>query len=393
LWARSGVAPRAPAVMARWADRLEAMLQRRARLAARSASAAELGRRVEEAEVALRQWFEALGLAAPTGFEIALREARDEVAARQRAWDGARKAADARASAARAVAEAEAGVAQRERELADGLAGWPHAMRGLRLAEAATPPEAEAALAAWAGVPLPRQTVTRETRSIEGIERDLSDFARAVGEIVTAVAPELTDLPAEAALNRLIAGLGKQRSAAARKAQLEGFAEKRQARRRREEAQRHALAPALAAAATISASRARRSWRSRSNAARPDEPARPSAQKPGASSPIPAMASTKRNCAPSRRARSGRARRRDPARPRAPDRAGRGDVGRRPRGPRRRVRLRGAGAWPRRGERGARAHGARGDLLDIAERWRSGRARRSSPNALSSATAPPRRTR
>ena len=247
LWARAGLAPRPPAAMARWADRLEALLQRRTKLAARSAQAAELGRRVEEAEAALRQWFEALGVVAPTGFEIALSEARDEVAARQRAWDGARKAADARAAAARAVAEAEAGVTRRERELADILAGWPQAMRGLRLAESATPAEAEAALAAWAGVPLPRQTVTRETRSIEGIERDLSDFARAVGEIVAAVAPDLADLPPEAALGRLVTALDGQRRAAARKAQLEKSAETRQARRRREEAQRHALAPSLAA--------------------------------------------------------------------------------------------------------------------------------------------------
>ena len=68
---------------------------------------------------------------APPGFELAYREAREELAARQTAWDAARKAADARANAARAALEAEAEAARRERELAELAAAWPAAMRGL----------------------------------------------------------------------------------------------------------------------------------------------------------------------------------------------------------------------------------------------------------------------
>jgi uncharacterized protein YhaN len=248
LWARSDVQPGSPATMARWADRIEALLKRRDELFARRADAAALETGIGAAEASLRAWYEGLGLTPPPGFEFAYREARAVLAARQSAFEAARKAAEARVHAARAAKDAEADAARRESELAEIGAGWPQAMRGLRLAAEASPHEAEAALAAWAAAPLPRQNMARETRSIEGIERDLAEFDEGVAEIVARVAPDLEGFGAEAALARLVERLAEMRREAAKRTQLEKSAQGREAKRRAEEARRLALAPILAAA-------------------------------------------------------------------------------------------------------------------------------------------------
>ena len=248
LWLRSGVEPRAAAAMARWADRVEGLMKRRAEFFVRRAEGDALAERLAEAEAGLQQWFAALGLVAPPGFELAYREAREELKTRQSAWDAARKAADARANAARAALEAQAEAARRERELAELAAAWPAAMGGLRLAETAGPPEAEAALAAWGAVALPRQNMARENRSIEGIERDRAEFDEGVRLLVARVAPKLRELGAEAAVLQLGERLSEARRIAAERTRLEKSAAQRATRRRTEEARRQALAPALAAA-------------------------------------------------------------------------------------------------------------------------------------------------
>ena len=90
-------------------------------------------------------------------------------------------------------------------------------MRGLGLTEAATPVEAEAALAAWADVAPPRQSAARESRSIEGIERDLAEFDRAVGALVARLAPDLAE------------PRGARRAAATVRAVEQGAADRRRA--------------------------------------------------------------------------------------------------------------------------------------------------------------------
>jgi uncharacterized protein YhaN len=248
LWARSEVEPRPPAAMTRWADRVDALLKRRAELGTRRAEVEVLTRRLEAAEDGLRQWFSALGLVAPPGFEFAYREARDEINARQAAWDAARKAADARATAARTAQGAGVEAARRQTDLAELMLAWPEAMRGLRLSDAATLAEAEAALTAWGDVALPRQSMMRESRSIEGIERDLAEFERSVRDLARRLGPQLVDRSAEADLLQLCDRLTEARRIAAERARLEQSAERRAGVRRTEEARRQALAPSIDAA-------------------------------------------------------------------------------------------------------------------------------------------------
>jgi uncharacterized protein YhaN len=247
-WAPSGVAPKSREIMARWMERVQQLLARRAELAQRRVEAEALAARFEEARAALAQWFEALGLKAPPSFELALREAREELSARQKAWQASRDAAIERANAERAAREAEAEAARRAADLAEVVKAWPEAMAGLRLGGAASLVEAEAALTAWGAVALPRQNSARELRSIEGIERDLAEFNEGVGEIVSAVAPDLADLKPEEALARLTTRLGEARRAAAERGRLQKSAAQRAPRQRAEEAKRQASAAVLAAA-------------------------------------------------------------------------------------------------------------------------------------------------
>jgi uncharacterized protein YhaN len=246
MWARSGFAPLAPAAMVRWLDQAEALLKRRAELAGRAAEVEVLRARIAEAEASLAQAF-----AASAGFETAYREARAELAARQAAFEAATKAAQARAQAAEAARIAKAELDARAAELDALAAGWAPAMRALRLPETATAPAAEAALAGWAAVSAPRALMERETRSVEGIERDLAEFARDVHALAQRLAPELAAAKPEVAVARLVERLAEARRIAAERTQLEKSAQNRAARRRAEEGKRQALAPILAAARAL----------------------------------------------------------------------------------------------------------------------------------------------
>jgi len=244
LWARSGFAPLAPAAMTRWLDQAEGLMKRRADFAARRDEVDALAGRVAEAQASLA---EAFATASP-GFETAYREARAELEARKTAFEAAAKAAQARTQAAQAALEAKAELDRREAELCALAADWAPAMRALRLAETAPAVAAEAALAAWAAVAPPRTLMERETRSVEGIERDLAEFAREASELAQRLAPERADAKPEATVARLVERLAEARRIAAERAQLEKSAQVRASRRRIEDGKRQALAPILAAA-------------------------------------------------------------------------------------------------------------------------------------------------
>ena len=90
--------------------------------------------------------------------------------------------------------------------------------------------------------------MARETRSIQGIERDLAEFEAGVSKVAATVAPDLQGGAPEPALSQIVDRLEDHRAAAVKRAQLEKSAEQRRVRRRREQARRQALAPALDAA-------------------------------------------------------------------------------------------------------------------------------------------------
>jgi len=244
IWARSGFAPLSPAAMTRWLDQAEALMERRAELAVRRDDVEALAARVTEARASLAEAF----TTASPAFETAYREARVELTARLAAFEAAAKAAQARAQAEQTALEAAAELDRREAELASLAADWAPAMRALRLPEAAAAEAAEAALAAWAAVAGPRALMERETRSVEGIERDLAEFARDARELGQRIAPDLAEAKPEATVARLVERLVVARRIAAERAQLEKSAETRASRRRVEEGKRQALSPVLASA-------------------------------------------------------------------------------------------------------------------------------------------------
>ncbi len=108
--------------------------------------------------------------------------------------------------------------------------------------------ETEAALAAWAAVPLPRQTLQDATHRIATMQADVARFETEVGEVVAAAAPALAGVKGRDALPRLTAALADARRAADERARLDRAAAARAAARGGFEAERAALQTTLARA-------------------------------------------------------------------------------------------------------------------------------------------------
>ena len=118
-------------------------------------------------------------------------------------------------------------------------------MAELRLRPGATAEETEAALAAWAAVPLPRQTLQDATHRIATMQADIARFETEVGEVIAAAAPALTGAKGRDALPKLTAALAEARRAADERARLDRAAAVRIAARRGLEAERVALQTTL----------------------------------------------------------------------------------------------------------------------------------------------------
>ncbi len=252
LWAASGLAPAEPARMARWRERVAALLTRRGDLARRRAELQALDATLEDARVALRALLAEFGVAAAAELpaDALRREARSHLDGLQSAWTRSREIEVARGRAERDSIEAEAATAREEGALATHVAAWPAAMAGIGLASGASREEAEAALAVWAGVAVPRQAMAREIRSVEGIEADIASFSASVATAVAAAAPALAGAPAAEALTKLTAALAIARRAADARERLRQAMAKRAVARRGLLARREGLTRTLGEAAS-----------------------------------------------------------------------------------------------------------------------------------------------
>ena len=175
-------------------------------------------------------------------------------------------------------------------------------MAGIGLAGEASIEEAEAALEVWRSVALPRQTMARETRSIEGIEEDIASFAAGVGAVVAAAAPALSRASPAESLAELAANLAQARRAEDARKRLRQAMAKRAGVRRGLLARRELFARTLADAglrlgiadpAALAPALDRHERRRRA--------ASRSASGCGATSRKSPTGSTKRPCAPSMR--------------------------------------------------------------------------------------------
>ncbi len=197
LWRGSGVEPLAPARMARWRDRVAQLLQMRRTLQDEAIAATALAGKLDGLRPALGELARDLGLAATAEapIEILHREVSSAVAGLQSAWTQARERVVAKQAAGRHVQTAERALAKARAESAAWHEAWPAAVAALGLPSGAGVAEAAAALEIWQGVPVHKTTFEREIRSIDGIERDLADFARDVGQIAGEFVPDRADRP------------------------------------------------------------------------------------------------------------------------------------------------------------------------------------------------------
>jgi uncharacterized protein YhaN len=252
LWAASGLEPGAPAQMARWRERAAGLIARRAELTKRRAEVEAVAVKLEGARAALRALLAEFGVeaSAETSADLLHREARSHLDALQSAWMRSREIEVARKRAERDAVEAEAAVTREAGAVETHAAAWPAAMAGIGLPGDASIEEAEAALEVWRSVALPRQTMARETRSIEGIEEDIASFAAGVAAVAAAAAPALARASPSESLAELAANLAQARRADdARKRLLQAIA-KRAGLRRGLLARRELLARTLTEAAT-----------------------------------------------------------------------------------------------------------------------------------------------
>jgi uncharacterized protein YhaN len=222
-WSGTGIEPASPHAMTAWRLRVEAMLERLAKLDERRADLARLHDRLENAQVSFDALVADLGLAPSPGLPIpALAERIDaEIDRLARDWDEARDFDTLLADLESRVAASEAA----EAEAANALGAWRTAFRAalprLGLPAEATPAEAEAVLAAWKEVPDKVARHDALVRRIAGMKRDSRLFEEAVAALVGAVAPDLAGQEAEAALRTVIQRLTAAREAKARRGEAQ----------------------------------------------------------------------------------------------------------------------------------------------------------------------------
>jgi len=192
-WAAAGLTPRSPAEMQRWRDRFDDILQRLGKLDAQRVDIAALVTSLDAGKAATIAFLESAGrtpdrtLAA----DILYREARTRLDELRTAWSDAKTRAISRQRIERDLRDADAARAAARDALTALMQVWPGAMAGIALVGMATPVEAEATLAIWQNVAVPKASFERESRSVSTMEADIAAFERDVHDIAVRIAPRL----------------------------------------------------------------------------------------------------------------------------------------------------------------------------------------------------------
>jgi uncharacterized protein YhaN len=215
IWTASGIAPRSPAEMLRWRARVDELMARMARLDAQQAELDALAAGQDSGRAAVLSLLEQMGrvpdrtLAA----EILYREARHRLDELQKAWTDARARAVGRQRADRDLAEAQKALDALAQAAVAQAQAWPAAMRQIGQPERASTAEAEAALAVWQSVAVPKLSLETEGHRVDSIEADLLAFDRDVADLLQ-VAPDLQGASAQESLARMAERLAETRRAA-----------------------------------------------------------------------------------------------------------------------------------------------------------------------------------
>lgn len=215
VWAASGLQPAAAPEMLRWRDRLDDIIGRLGKSDLQRAAIDAQAMALSDGKTATLGFLDSVGRPgdADASAGVLYREAKGRLDQLVSAWSDAKARAATRARIERDLAEAEAARTTCERSLADLRQHWPQTMAAIGLAAGASPAQADAALAVWNAVGVPRANLDRESRSVDTITSDLQEFDRDVADLLARVASDISHLAAQEAVPRLAERLDEARRA------------------------------------------------------------------------------------------------------------------------------------------------------------------------------------
>lgn len=232
-WSASGLRPLASADMLRWRERVDDIVARLERYELQRAGIDALAEALDAGKAATIGFLQSVDRqpdqAMPAG--ILYREAKARFDQLVAAWSDAKARAVALARLERDLAEADDARLQLRSRVESVQPHWAQAMIAVGLPSDATPVQAEAALAVWNAVGVPRASFEREGRSADTIIGDLRDFESDVAALRDRVAPDLHELAPQDALLRITERLADARRGAEARRQVELSAAKRAASR------------------------------------------------------------------------------------------------------------------------------------------------------------------
>jgi chromosome segregation protein len=247
LWAAAGLAPSSPAEMHLWRGKVEDILTKLGKMDAQKANLDALAASLESGKAALITFLGSVGRVpdATLPADNLFREAKARVDELQAVWADARARAVARQRVGRDLSEAATAVGNAQAALTEQRQAWPAAMDGIGFTYTASTAEAEAALAVWQSVALPKASRESESHRVETIEADLKAFDADVFGIIDRVAPQLRSTSAQESLARLSVASAEARTASESCRRLRHNATQRAAKRDALIAQRQAAGTLL----------------------------------------------------------------------------------------------------------------------------------------------------
>lgn len=251
-WAPAGIVPLPPAEMAAWLSAVEGLLDRREKLESLCEELATIETAVRSIEPMLGELAVEAGLLELNELDAALVAARieDRLRSISDSWDKARDLETSVRDTRSRIDKLVAAGADTARLLEDWSTRWRLALPAIGLLATATPDEADAALDAWKEVPGTIRERDNRARRVAGMQRNIEDFEGRAKNLLEGIAPDLTTLPADAAVKALNERVATARAAESWKA--ESARRLTETVRAREEAD-IAFAEADAALATLAA--------------------------------------------------------------------------------------------------------------------------------------------
>lgn len=228
-WRPAGLSPRGAAEMQRWRDRFDDIAARLDKCDLQRVAIDAAAASLDACRQAVAAFLVSVGRtpdqALPAG--VLYREAKGRFDQLLAAWSDAKARAATKRRLERDLAEASEARQRTQGRLKALQQQWAPAMTAIGRAADATPADAEAALAVWSSVAVPKASFEREERSVSTISDDLANFERDVATLLDRTAPDLRDLEAQDALSRISARLAEARQASDARERLRAGVAKR----------------------------------------------------------------------------------------------------------------------------------------------------------------------